>query len=94
MFDEVMTDVLSGKAPQEICQALKFCAPLDGGSELVSGLLDFTGGDFMPTRCTTCQQNTLLLASLVKRPDNLDTYKREINSVCRLIPESNEVCLC
>ncbi|CAH0489897.1 unnamed protein product [Peronospora farinosa] len=90
MFDEAVTDVLSGKAPQEVCQALKFCTPIDAGSEVLSGLLDFTGGDFMPTRCTTCQQNTLLLASLVTRPDSLDTYKREINTVCRLIPESNE----
>ncbi|CAI5732068.1 unnamed protein product [Peronospora farinosa] len=58
MFDEAVTDVLSGKAPQEVCQALKFCTPIDAGSEVLS--------------------------------DSLDTYKREINTVCRLIPESNE----
>ncbi|CAI5744412.1 unnamed protein product [Peronospora destructor] len=90
MLDEAVSDVPSGKAPQEICQALKFCSPIDAGSELLSGLLDFTGRDFMPTRCTTCRQNTLLLASLVTRPNSLDSYKHEINSVCRLVPESNE----
>lgn len=91
MFDEAVTDLQAGKEPQEICQALKFCTATEAPSELMSGLLDFTGSDFLPSRCTTCQQNTLLLASLITRPESLATFEREINSVCRLIPESSEV---
>ncbi|GMF22551.1 unnamed protein product [Phytophthora lilii] len=91
MFDEAVTDLQAGKEPQEICQALKFCSSTDALSPLVSGVLDFTGRDFLPTKCATCQQNTLLLASLMTRPDSLAGFQRVINSVCRLIPESNEV---
>ncbi|ETK78799.1 hypothetical protein L915_15262 [Phytophthora nicotianae] len=90
MFDEAVTDLQAGKEPHDICQALKFCSAMENPSELVSGLLDFTGSDFLPSRCTTCQQNTLLLASLITRPDSLATFEREINSICRLIPESSE----
>ncbi|KAG2791153.1 hypothetical protein JG687_00004345 [Phytophthora cactorum] len=90
MFDEAVADLQAGKEPQEICQALKFCSAMENPSELVSGLLDFTGSDFLPSRCTACQQNTLLLASLITRPDSLGTFEREINSICRLIPESSE----
>jgi hypothetical protein len=91
MFDEAVTDLQAGKEPQEICQTLKFCTATDAPNKLMSGLLDFTGGDFLPSRCTTCQQNTLLLASLITRPDSLATFEHGINSVCRLIPESSEV---
>ncbi|KAI9994905.1 hypothetical protein PInf_011745 [Phytophthora infestans] len=90
MFDEAVTDLHAGKEPQEICQTLKFCSAMENSNELVSGLLDFTGSDFKPSRCTTCQQNTLLLASLITRPDGLATFERGINSICRLIPESSE----
>ncbi|KAL3660044.1 hypothetical protein V7S43_014966 [Phytophthora oleae] len=90
MFDEAVTDLQAGKEPQEICQALKFCTAMENPSGLMSGLVDFTGKDFLPSRCTTCQQNTLLLASLITRPDSLVTFEREINSICRLVPESSE----
>ncbi|KAG7383120.1 hypothetical protein PHYPSEUDO_003992 [Phytophthora pseudosyringae] len=90
MFDEAVTDLQAGKEPQEICQALKFCTATETPNDLLSGLFDFTGADFLPSRCTTCQQNTLLLASLITRPDSLATFEREINSICRLIPESSE----
>eukprot|EP00644_Phytophthora_capsici_P013873 jgi/Phyca11/9660/fgenesh1_pm.PHYCAscaffold_40_\ len=90
MFDEAVTDLQAGKEPQEICQTLKFCTAMENPSGLVTGLLDFTGKDFLPSRCATCQQNTLLLASLISRPDSLVTFEREINSICRLIPESSE----
>ncbi|KAJ8533326.1 hypothetical protein ON010_g13928 [Phytophthora cinnamomi] len=90
MFDEAVTDLQAGKEPQEICQALKFCTALESPGSLMSGLLDFKGGDFLPSRCTTCQQNTLLLASLITRPESLATFEREINSICHLIPESSE----
>ncbi|GMF46985.1 unnamed protein product [Phytophthora fragariaefolia] len=91
MFDEAVTDLQAGKEPQEICQALKFCTAFDAPNPLVSGLLYFTGADFLPSKCTACQQNTLLLASLITRPDGLSTFEREINSICRLIPDSSEV---
>ncbi|KAL4169237.1 hypothetical protein KRP22_010160 [Phytophthora ramorum] len=90
MFDEAVTDLQAGKEPQEICQTLKFCTATQGTSSLVSGLLDFKGSDFLPSRCASCQQNTLLLASLITRPNSLATFEREINSVCRLIPDSSE----
>ncbi|KAE9022588.1 hypothetical protein PR003_g12680 [Phytophthora rubi] len=90
MFDEAVTDLQAGKEPQEICQALKFCTALESPGSLMSGLLDLKGSDFLPSRCTTCQQNTLLLASLITRPESLATFEREINSICRLTPESSE----
>ncbi|EGZ06013.1 hypothetical protein PHYSODRAFT_551377 [Phytophthora sojae] len=90
MFDEAVTDLQAGKEPQEICQALKFCTALEDSSSLMSGLLDFKGSDFLPSKCTTCQQNTLLLASLITRTESLATFEREINSICRLIPNSSE----
>merc|ERR1712137_545878 len=40
--------------------------------------------------CTTCQQSTMLLASLITKPDSLAIFKREMSSACRLIPESNK----
>ncbi|CAH0473940.1 unnamed protein product [Peronospora belbahrii] len=89
-FDEVVSDLLSRKEPAAICQRLSLCASAGARSDLLSGLLDFTGGDFLPKRCTTCQQNTLLLASVITRPDSLVTFEDEISSVCRLIPESSE----
>ncbi|KAG2531530.1 hypothetical protein JM16_001011 [Phytophthora kernoviae] len=91
MFDEAVTDLQDGKEPQEICKTLKFCLSGEMPSVLLqSGVLDFTGADFLPSRCVTCKQNTLLLASLITHPDSLATFKRTIDSVCRLIPESSE----
>ncbi|KAG7402005.1 hypothetical protein PHYBOEH_008526 [Phytophthora boehmeriae] len=92
MFDEAVTDLQAGKEPQEICKALKFClSGEDAASSLLqSGVLDLTGADVLPSRCATCKQNTLLLASLITRPDSLATFQRTIDSVCRLIPESDE----
>ncbi|KAI9906599.1 hypothetical protein PsorP6_003353 [Peronosclerospora sorghi] len=91
LFDEAVINLKSGMEPQEVCQALKLCTSVeDRKDELMSGLLDYTGGDFLPSRCTACQQNTLLLASLITHPESLATFEREISSVCRLIPESSE----
>jgi hypothetical protein len=89
MFDEAVAGLRSGKGPEEICQTLELCTSVEDRDES-SGLVDFTGWDFLPTSCATCQQNTLLLASLIERPDSLATFEREISSVCRLIPGSGE----
>uniref|UniRef100_M4BAK8 Saposin B-type domain-containing protein n=1 Tax=Hyaloperonospora arabidopsidis (strain Emoy2) TaxID=559515 RepID=M4BAK8_HYAAE len=89
IFDEAVVGLRSGKGPGEICQTLNLCTFVEERDES-SGLVDFAGGDFLPTGCATCQQKTLLLASLIERPDSLATFEREISSVCRLIPGSGE----
>ena len=90
MFAKAVAGLQSGKEPQEVCQMLEMCTPV-GDRDEVGGLLDFTGGDFLPTKCATCKKNTLMLASLIDHPDSLAAFEREVSSVCRLIPESAEV---
>ncbi|KAF1792175.1 Saposin-like [Phytophthora cactorum] len=78
MFDEAVADLQAGKEPQEICQALKFCSAMENPSELLA--FEMHG---LPTEHASAR-------ILITRPDSLGTFEREINSICRLIPESSE----
>lgn len=88
VLNDAVSGLQAGKEPEEICQVSKLCSLTDSSRNSAFDVLDFTGKDFLPSKCTTCRQNTLLLASLIARPDSLATFEIEINSICRLIPES------
>lgn len=91
LFDQAVKELDGGKEPHEICQDLKFCSATELGSSLtVWDLLRFVDPAVVPNKCSSCKQNTLLLATMVSQPDRLATFNQELESVCRLIPDSDE----
>ncbi|DAZ99231.1 TPA: hypothetical protein N0F65_008098 [Lagenidium giganteum] len=90
MFDEAVEMLKKGEQPHEICNQLKFCTEKLGATQLKVADLAFLDKSLAPSKCNTCKQNALLLASLVTSPDSLDTFTRQMDSICRLVPESNE----
>lgn len=91
MFDQAVKELEAGKQPHEVCLDLKYCTETDSSSSLgVWDMLRFVDSDTAPSKCSSCKQNTLLLASMVSQPDRLATFEDELESVCRLIPESDE----
>jgi hypothetical protein len=93
MFDFAVSQLKSGKPPHEICQALKFCTSADEAASVKLSDLKFLDPSLSPSRCTICKQNSLLLASMVAKPASLATFTAEVNSICRLIPDSKECTL-
>lgn len=91
MFDTAVAWLKNGKQPHEICQALKFCSSADEATSVKLSDLKFLDPSLVPSRCTICKQNTLLLASMSSKPASLATFNEEMNSICRLIPDSKEV---
>lgn len=97
MFDTAVSWLKNGKQPQEICRALKFCTSAEEATSVKVSDLKFLDSSLSPSRCTICKQNTLLLASMASKPASLATFTDEMNSICRLIPDSKEVrteCYC
>lgn len=80
-----------GKKPHGICQSLKFCDQVMQATALKVADLKVLDPSVAPSRCTLCKQNSLLLASMVGEPSRLSAFKDEMDSVCRLIPDSKEV---
>jgi hypothetical protein len=93
MFDTAVLQLKSGKQPHEICQALKFCTSADEAASVKLSDLKFLDPSLSPSRCTICKQNSLLLASMAAKPASLAAFTTEVNSVCRLIPDSKECTL-
>lgn len=89
-FDTAVSLLKSGKAPHEVCVTLKYCASLQSASGIKISQLSFMDSTLAPSKCTTCKQNTLLLASLSTKPNSIATFTRELHSVCRLIPNAPE----
>lgn len=86
-----MKELEAGKEPHVVCQDLKFCTATELGSTLtVWDLLRFVDPEVVPSKCSACKQNTLLLATMVSQPDRLATFSQELDTVCRLIPDSDE----
>jgi len=91
LFDQAVKELDAGKEPHVVCQDLKFCEAAELGSPLtVWDLLRFVDPEVVPSKCSACKQNTLLLATIVSQPDRLATFSQELDTVCRLIPDSDE----
>ncbi|CEG42474.1 Prosaposin [Plasmopara halstedii] len=86
-FDIAISDLQLGKQPEEVCRELKLCAFSKTSRDLTR---DLSGKHFLPTICASCRQNTLLLKSLITRPESLAIYEREIELICQIIPQSND----
>lgn len=89
-FDAAVSLLKSGKSPHEICVTLKYCSTLQSASAVKISQLSFMDSSLAPSKCTTCKQNTLLLASLSTKPNSIATFTKELHSVCRLIPNAPE----
>jgi hypothetical protein len=89
-FDAAVFQLKAGKQPHEICQNLQFCSSAAEVNSIKLSDLKFLDPSLAPSRCSICKQNSLLLASMITKPDSLATFTDEMNSVCRLIPESKE----
>lgn len=91
LFDTAVELLKKGKKPHEVCQSLKFCDSAEQAMSLKVADLKVLDSSISPSRCTLCKQNSLLLASMVGEPSRLSAFTDEMNSVCRLIPDSKEV---
>ncbi|KAF1320429.1 Proactivator polypeptide, partial [Globisporangium splendens] len=89
-FDLAVSQLKSGKQPREICQNLQFCSSAAEVNSIKLPDLKFLDPSLAPSRCSICKQNSLLVASMITKPDSLATFTDEMNSVCRLIPDSKE----
>lgn len=91
LFDAAVLQLKNGKQPHEVCQSLKFCSSAAEAESVTLSDLKFLDASLAPSRCTVCKQNSLLLASMATSPASLSTFTYEMNTVCRLIPDSKEV---
>ncbi|TMW68327.1 hypothetical protein Poli38472_005795 [Pythium oligandrum] len=90
MFDTAVAALKSGKQPHEICHDFKFCDTFEKDLPLGMSDMKFLDPSLSPSKCTTCKQNSLLLAAMAMKSNSLETFHQEITSICRLIPQSDE----
>ncbi|KAJ0411883.1 hypothetical protein ATCC90586_005978 [Pythium insidiosum] len=93
MFDTAVKMLKSGKQPHEVCTALKFCKTTGDLKPLGFQDMKLLDSSVAPTKCGKCKQNALLVAALSMRPADLTTLRRELDTVCRLVPDSDECAL-
>lgn len=91
LFDAAVKQLKSGKQPHEICTSLKFCDSEDAATAVTLADLAVVDPSLSPSRCMICKQNSLLLASMVGKPSRLAAFHDEMNTICRLIPDTKEV---
>ncbi|GLD94431.1 hypothetical protein PINS_up003042 [Pythium insidiosum] len=93
MFDTAVQMLKNGKQPHEVCSALKFCTTASDSKPLSFQDMKVLDSSVAPTKCGKCKQNALLVAALAMRPADLTTLRRELDTVCRLVPDSDECAL-